>query len=104
MGFLDSLTSYGVGKWEVTDRELLSKFDASGFKNIKKAEVTEKTQTWGTSVAVCLFMKDGGTKYIPLSTESTLEVGDEVNLKSIEVLTLSKDGEDDIYRADGEAL
>lgn len=104
MGFLDSLTSYGIGKWEVTDKELLSKFDKEGFKNIQKAEVTEKAQTWGTSVAVCLFMKNGGTKYIPLSTESSLEVGDEVDLKSIEVLTLSKDGEDDIYRADGKAL
>lgn len=104
MGFLSSLTSYGGAKWEVTDKEFLSKFDKEGFKQIKSAEVTEKAQTWGTSIAVCLFMKDGTTKYVPLSTESNLEVGDEVDLKSIEILTLSRDGEDDIYRADGTAL
>lgn len=103
MGFLSGLTSYGGSKWEVTDTELLSKFDKEGFKDIKSAKVTEKEQTWGTSVAVCLFMKDGTTKYIPLSTESNLEVDDEVDLKSIEIITLSRDGDDDIYRADGKA-
>lgn len=102
MGFLDSLTTY-AGAWEVTDRKKLSELDKAGFKNIASAEVTSKEQEWGTSVSICLFMKSGGQKYISLSRDSDLEVGDEVDLKSIEILTLEKDGEDPIHKADGKA-
>lgn len=103
MGFLSTLNTYAKG-YEVTNREKLSKFDNEGFKDVASAKVTSKEQEWGTSIAICLFMKSGGTKYIALSRDSDLEVGDDVNIKSIEVLTLEREGEEPIYRADGEAI
>ena len=49
-------------------------------------------------------MKGGGRKYLPLSKDSELEVDDLVDLKSLEIITLERDGSDPIYRADGEAI
>lgn len=100
---LAAITTY-AGKWAETGRELLSKVDPQGFKAIASAVVTEKEQEWGISRSICLTMKAGGQKYISLSKDSELQDGDEVNLKSIEVITLERDGDDPIFRADGEAL
>lgn len=98
---LNSLTSYGQ-KWEVTDNALLKDVDPSGIKDVKRAEVTSHEFGWGTGVSICLFLKSGGVKYLPLSSESSLEVGDEVSTDSIEILQLERDGDNPIYRFDGE--
>lgn len=98
---LNSLTSYGQ-KWEVTDNALLKDVDPSGIKDVKRAEVTSHEFDWGTGVSICLFLKSGGVKYLPLSSESSLEVGDEVSTDSIEILQLERDGDNPIYRFDGE--
>ena len=104
MGFLDSLTAYTASKWEVVSSEKLSKLDSAGFKQINSAEVVEKEQDWGTSVSICMFLKDGKTrKYVPLSSESALEVGDKVDPKSLEIIELERDGET-CYKADGKAI
>lgn len=103
MGFLSTLNTYAKG-YEVKNREKLSEFDKDGFKDVSSATVTSKEQEWGTSVAICLYMKSGGQKYIPLSKQSSLKVGDDVDIKSIEVLTLEREGEEPIYRADGETI
>lgn len=99
MGFLDSLRTY-AGAWEVTNTEKLS--DAE-IKTIDKIEVVSRDNEWGTSVSMCFFMKGGGRKYIPLSRDSDLKDGDNVDPKSVEVITLERDGDDPIYRADGKA-
>ena len=99
MGFLDSLTTY-AGAWKETGREKLS---ASDIKSIDKIEVVEKDNDWGTSVSMCFFMKSGGKKFVPLSRDCDLEEGDGVNPKSVEIITLERDGDDPIYRAVGEA-
>lgn len=98
MGLLASLTTYNKG-WEEVSREMLS--EDKDFKEIESATVVDKEQNWGTSHSICLFMKGGGKKYLPLSRDSELEDGDEVNLESIEIIELERDG-DTIYRADGE--
>lgn len=100
---LAAITTY-AGKWAETSRELLSKADPSGFKAIASAVVTEKEQEWGISRSICLTMKAGGQKYLSLSRDSKLQDGDEVDLKSIEVITLERDGDEPIYRVNGEAL
>lgn len=97
MGFLNSLTEYGA-KWEKTDEWKLSKDEE--FKNIQSASVVSREQDWGTSVSICLLMKGGGTKYIPLSRDSELSEGDNVDLNSITITELERDGVT-IYRADG---
>ena len=97
MGFLDSLRTY-AGSWEVTNTEKLS---AAEIKSVDKIEVIEKEFDWGTSVSMCFFMKTGGRKYVSLSRDSKLNVGDIVDPKSVEILTLERDGDDPIYKADG---
>lgn len=98
MGFLDSLKTY-AGAWEETGREKLS---ANEIKSIDKIEVVEKDNEWGTSVSMCFFMKGGGRKYVPLSRDCDLEDGDGVDPKSVEIITLERDGEEPIYRAVGD--
>jgi hypothetical protein len=63
---------------------------------VKKAEVV--SSDYGKSV--CFFMHSGGQTYIPLSNQSTLGVGDSVDLGKAKVLTLHRDGSDDITRID----
>jgi len=61
---------------------------------VDKAEVV--ASKYGNSV--CFYMKGGGQTYVPLSEQSHLAVGDTVDLKTAKLVTLCRDGEDDIYR------
>lgn len=99
MGFLDSLRTY-AGSWFETSREKLS---ASELKTVDHIEVVERENDWGTSVSMCFVMKGGGRKFVPLSRDSNLDPGDTVDPKSVEIITLERDGEDPIFRADGDA-
>lgn len=54
--------------------------------------------------SVCFFMKSGGRTYLPLSTESSLVAGEEVDLSTAKLITLSKSGESDIIRVEPQAL
>ena len=90
MNIFAGLQVYG-GSWQVTASR---KFDAEEIAAVKKAEVV--SSEYGNSV--CFFMKSGGQTYIPLSNQSTLSVGDTVNLEEAELLTLHRDGSGDIVR------
>ena len=61
---------------------------------IDRAEVV--ASEYGNSV--CFFMKSGGQTYIPLSRDSQLTVGDTVDIASAKLLTLHRDGSEDITR------
>ena len=61
---------------------------------VDRAEVV--TSQYGNSI--CFFMKGGGQTYIPLSGQSKLAVGDELDLKTAKLITLSRKGNNDIYR------
>ena len=50
--------------------------------------------------SVCFMMVNGGQTFIPLSSTSTLGVGDKVDLSTAKLLTLEKSGEADIYRVE----
>lgn len=100
MSVFSKFKEYG-GSWNVTDTEKISKAEVA---EIKSAEVVTKEQKWGTSISICFLMKNGRKRFGALSKMSDLEVGDKVDPKSITFLTLSKDGEKDIYRVDGELL
>ena len=50
--------------------------------------------------SVCFMMVNGGQTFIPLSSTSSLGVGDKVNLSTAKLLTLEKQGEADIYRVE----
>ena len=92
MGLLDSLTTYAQS-WSESAREKLS---VAEVKTIDKIEVV--TSEYGLSA--CFFMKTGGRKYMPLSRDVEAEEGDTIKAKDIEIITLSRDGDDDILRVD----
>lgn len=72
------------------------KFEADEIAAVRKAQVV--ASEYGNSV--CFFMKSGGQTYIPLSTQSDLTVGDTVDLAAAKILTLHRDGSEDITRID----
>ena len=69
-------------------------FSADEVAAVKRTEVV--ASQYGNSL--CIFMQSGRQTYIPLSKYSTLTVGDELDLKTAKLFTLSRDGDDDIYR------
>ena len=92
MSIFDKLEVYAA-KW--------AKTASRGFQTEEIAAVNEAVvveSEYGNSV--CFFMKAGGRTYLPLSTESTYEVGDKVDLTSAKLITLSKSGEADISRVE----
>ena len=48
--------------------------------------------------SVCFMMKSGGMTYIPLDQNSSKATGETVDLTAASLVTLSKQGEADIYR------
>jgi len=82
-----------AGKWNVVDSR---SFNDEEKAMISRAEVV--LSEYGNSV--CFFMVGGGQTYIPLSNQSTLTVGDTVDINSAKLLTLHRDGSADITRID----
>ena len=48
--------------------------------------------------SVCFYMKGGGQCYFPLTSDSEIGVGENVDLADLQILTLCKGGTDDIMR------
>lgn len=90
MNIFESLNVY-AGKWNVVGSR---SFSAEEQGAVLRAEVV--ASEYGNSV--CFFMRSGGQTYIPLSQNSTLTVGDTVNLAEAKLLTLHRDGSNDINR------
>ena len=84
------LQVYG-GSWNVVNSRA---FDQEEIAAVKSASVV--TSEYGKSV--CFIMHSGGQTYIPLSNDSNLEVGDAVDISKAQILTLHRDGNDDINR------
>lgn len=85
-----SLTNY-ADNWKVVDSRA---FNSEEIAAVKSASVV--SSQYGSSV--CFLMKSGGQTYIPLSRDSELAVGDTVDLSQAQLLTLHRDGDDDIIR------
>ena len=92
MNIFAGLQVYG-GSWNVVNSR---SFEAEEIAAVKNAEVVNSE--YGKSV--CFFMVGGGQTYIPLSNQSNLGVGDSVDLSKAKILTLHRDGNDDITRID----
>lgn len=90
MNIFSTLRVY-AGKWQVKETK---SFSAEEIALVDKAEVVDST--YGQSV--CFFMKVGGMTYIPLDQNSSKATGDTVDLSAAKLVTLSKQGEADIYR------
>ena len=90
MNIFSALRVY-AGKWSVKDSR---SFTSDEISAVEKATVVDSQ--YGQSV--CFLMVGGGMTYIPLDQNSSKATGDEVDLTKAELVTLSKQGEADIYR------
>lgn len=90
MNIFSSLQVY-AGKWSLKSERA---FDAEEIAAVVSAVVVPSQ--YGNSVMFT--MKSGGQTYIALSTDASVAVGEIIDLTKAKVLTLSKEGESDIYR------
>ncbi len=90
MSIFSSLRLY-AGKWSEKSRRA---FTQEEINEVDHATVVESN--FGSSV--CFFMKSGGNHYIPLDQNSTLGIGENVDLSKASLVTLCKQGEADIMR------
>ena len=93
MNFFSNKKVYG-GKWSVKS---ISKFTDEEKALVVKAQVVDSD--YGNSC--CFFMKDGTTIYTPMSNDAKSDVGDTLDLNTLEIITLEKIGEKDIERIRG---
>ena len=92
MNIFSSLRVY-EGKWMV---KASRSFTQEEINSVDHASVVDSQ--YGNSV--CFFMKNGGQTFIPLSTNSILGIGDNVDLSKAQLLTLERAGDSDIYRVE----
>ena len=92
MNIFSKLRQY-AGKWQLSDSR---KFSEEEIASVERTEIV--ASQYGNSV--CFFMKEGGMSFIPLSKESSLGVGESIDMQNAKLLTLSKQGEDDILRVE----
>lgn len=92
MNIFQNLRVY-AGKWMV---KASRSFTQDEIDAVDHATVVDSQ--YGNSV--CFFMKGGGQTFIPLSTNSTLGIGDSVDLSKASLLTLERAGDADIYRVE----
>ena len=92
MNIFSKLRQY-AGKWQLKDSR---KFTAEEIASVERTEVV--TSQYGNSV--CFFMVGGGMSFIPLSNQSNVGVGESIDMNNAKLLTLSKQGEDDILRVE----
>ena len=92
MNIFQNLRVY-AGKWQVKASRAFSSEEVDA---VERASVVDSQ--YGSSV--CFFMKSGGQTFIPLSTNSSLALGDDVDLTKAKLLTLSREGDADIYRVE----
>lgn len=90
MNIFASLQWY-PGKWQESN---VRHFDPEEIAAVEVAKVVESQ----FGLSVCFFMKAGGTTYIPLDQNASLNVGDVVDLNTAKLVTLSRQGEEDIKR------
>lgn len=97
MSILKNLQVY-KGKYTLTET---LKFDAEDLALISTATVVESSRFEG-KLALSLKDSDGNQRFLPISEQSALEVGDQPDPKEIIILVLSRPGDPDIFRVDVE--
>lgn len=90
MNIFSSLQVY-AGKWMLKSSRAFSQEEQNAVSS-----ATVVASQYGNSV--CFMMKSGGQTFIPLDQSSSLGVGENVDLSKAELITLGKQGENDIFR------
>lgn len=96
MSIFSNLQTYAA-KWSAKSSRAISKEEKA---EIQSAEVV--SSEYGLSMVFTL--KGGkGKKFIPVSRDSQLAEGDDVNIASVTFIELEREGDNNIFRADGDA-
>lgn len=96
MSIFSGLQTYAA-KWSAKGSRAISKEEKA---EIQSADVV--SSEYGLSMVFTL--KGGkGKKYMPVSRDSQLAEGDAVNIASISFIELEREGDNNIFRADGDA-
>jgi hypothetical protein len=82
-----------AGKWSEKSRR---SFTSEEINAVDSAVVV--ASQYGNSV--CFTMVGGGQAFIPLSQNSKIGVGEPVNIRDAQLITLEKAGESDIMRVE----
>lgn len=90
MNIFNALRVYAA-KWQVKSERAFTEEEIDAVDTAKVVD-----SQYGLSVS--FLMKSGGMTYIPLDVTSSKAVGDIVDLKGAKLLTLGRDGDDDIYK------
>lgn len=92
MNIFAGLTKYAT-KYEVKNSRPLNQEELSGI-------VSAKVVASQYGLSCCFFMTSGCQQYIPLSRDSVAQVGDVVDVNTITVLQLEKEGGEPILRVE----
>ena len=90
MNVFNALRKYAT-KWQLKDER---PFGQDEINAVASAKVVDSNYGY----SVCFVMRSGGMTYIPLDDSSSLVTGDTVDLSKATLVTLCKEGEEDIYR------
>lgn len=85
---------YAVSKWNESTVNPPRNFTQKEQDAISRAVVVDSPY----GMSACFFLKAGGQSYIPLDASSSASAGDSVDMSKAILVTLEKEGEDDIYR------
>jgi hypothetical protein len=88
----DGRKKYADGYFIINERE----FNQDELTQVAYAKVVPSQY----GMSVCFYMKAGFRYYIPVSRDSQCAPGDVVDLTSAKILTLRKEGAEDIDRID----
>lgn len=79
------------GKWQVKNTR---NFTQEEIDAVQSASVVDSQY----GLSVCFILRSGGQSYIPLDQNSTKSVGDSIDLSKAQLLTLGREGDNDIMR------
>lgn len=90
MNIFNAIRVY-AGKWQVKNTR---NFTQEEIDAVKSASVVDSQY----GLSVCFILWSGGQSYIPLDQNSTKSVGDSVDLSKAQLITLGREGDNDIMR------
>ena len=90
MNIFNAIKVY-AGKWQVKNT---SNFTQEEIDAVQSASVVDSQY----GLSVCFILRSGGQSYIPLDQNSTKSVGDSIDLSKAQLITLGREGDNDIMR------
>lgn len=90
MNIFNAIKVY-AGKWQVKNTR---NFTQEEIDAVQSASVVDSQY----GLSVCFILRSGGQSYIPLDQNSTKSVGDTIDLSKAQLITLGREGDNDIMR------